>query len=296
MEHIQEDKGLRSQAVMALVCGVTAISTGAILVKLADAPALVIAAYRVGLAALILVPVAAWQARSELRSLTRSDVKIAALAGLFLALHFAFWVSSLQFTSIANSVVLVNTSPLWVGIFSPLIIREKIHRRVVLSILLSIFGAFIIGYGDYSLGGDELRGDVLALAGGLCMAGYLLMGRKLRRKLSLIAYISLCYGSAAMILWITVILFGFPVWGFGGQTIAAFFCMAIFPQLIGHSCYNWALKYFSASFIAVSLLGEPVGSTFLAYLIFNEGLTFLKVIGGVFILTAIVLAASQENS
>lgn len=295
MHSMPEKRELRTHAIVALLCGVAAISTGAVLIRLADAPALVIAAYRVGLAALILVPIAAGLARHELKSLNMSDLKIAGLAGLFLALHFASWVSSLEYTSIANSVVLVNTSPLWVGIFAPLIIGEKIQRVVILSILLSVLGAFVIGYGDYTLEGDELWGDALALAGGLCMAGYLLMGRKLRQKLSLIAYVSVCYGSAAIILWITVILLGFPVWGFSGKTVAAFLSMALFPQLIGHSCYNWALKYFSASFIAVSLLGEPVGSIFLAYLIFDEGLTLLKVIGGLFILTAIVLAASREK-
>jgi drug/metabolite transporter (DMT)-like permease len=295
MVNAWKEKDSQINPTIALIGGVVAISTGAILIRLADAPALVIAAYRVGIAAVMILPVAVYKARDELLNLSIADLKIALLAGLFLALHFAAWVSSLKFTSVANSVVLVNTSPLWVGIFAPFITKDKIKRLVVLSICMSVFGAFIIGLGDYALQGSELLGDVLALIGGFCMAGYLLMGRKLRQKLSLIAYVSVCYGSSAIILWSLVIMLDFQMWGFSGQTVAAFFSMALFPQLIGHSCYNWALKYFSTSFIAVSLLGEPVGSIFLAYILFHEGLTFVKIIGGVFILTAIYLAANSET-
>jgi drug/metabolite transporter (DMT)-like permease len=297
MDNAWKEKDYRVNPAIALIGGVLAISTGAIFIRLAaDAPALVIAAYRVGIATLMILPISVFKARDELLNLSSAELKTASLAGLFLALHFAAWVSSLKFTSVANSVVLVNTSPLWVGIFAPLITKEKIKRPVLLSIFISIFGAFVIGYGDYVPESKALAGDFLALAGGFCMAGYLLMGRKLRQKLSLIAYVSVCYGCSAIILWFLVILLGFPIWGFSGQTVAAFFSMALFPQLIGHSCYNWALKYFSTSFIAISLLGEPVGSTFLAYMFFHEGLSLMKITGGVFILTAIYMAANSEAS
>jgi drug/metabolite transporter (DMT)-like permease len=297
MDNAWKEKDYRINPTLALIGGVLAISTGAIFIRLAaDAPALVIAAYRVGIATLMILPISVFKARDELLNLSSAELKTASLAGFFLALHFAAWVSSLKFTSVANSVVLVNTSPLWVGIFAPLITKEKIKRPVLLSIFMSIFGAFVIGYGDYVSGSNALAGDFLALAGGFCMAGYLLMGRKLRQKLSLIAYVSVCYGSSAILLWSLVILLGFPIWGFSGQTVAAFFSMALFPQLIGHSCYNWALKYFSTSFIAISLLGEPVGSTFLAYMFFHEGLSLMKITGGVFILTAIYIVANSEAS
>jgi drug/metabolite transporter (DMT)-like permease len=297
MDSSLKEKKLPINPILSLFVGVLAISTGAILVRLAEeAPALVIAAYRVGIAAVIIFPIAFATARDELLNLSTSDLKIALIAGFFLAMHFAAWVSSLKYTSIANSVVLVNTSPLWVGIFAPVITKEKIKPMVVLSILISILGAAIIGYGDYSSESSALWGDFLALAGGFSMAGYLLMGKKLRHKLSLIAYVFVCYGSSAILLWSLVILLGLQLWGFSGQTVAAFFSMALFPQLLGHSCYNWALKYFSTGLVAVSLLGEPVGSIILAYVLFHEGLTVMKCIGGGFILTAIYLAASRENS
>jgi len=271
-----------------------AISTGAVFARIADAPSLVIAAYRVGIASLLLVPIAFWKAPSEFRGLSSKDLKMAFLAGAFLAMHFATWISSLTFTTISNSVILVSTSPLWVGILAPLLIKEKIRHMTLLSILLSIIGCVIIGSGDLAMGGNALRGDFLALTGGICAAGYLILGKALRHKLSLLVYISLCYGSAAIILWIVVLVMGLQVSGFSNQTLSAICAMAVISQLIGHSSYNWALRYCSTTLVALSFLGEPVGSTILAYLLFHEELTLTKTIGGFIILVAIYLAARAE--
>ena len=277
-----------------LISGILAISTGAIFARIADAPALVIAAYRVGLASVLLVPVACWKARDELRSLSSKDLKIAFFAGTFLAMHFATWISSLKFTAISNSVVLVSTSPLWVGILAPLLIKEKIKRMTLLSILLSMVGCVIIGSEDFSSEGGELWGDFLALMGGFCAAGYLILGKALRQRLSLLVYIAICYGSAAVILWILVLMMGLQVSGFSNQTLGAIWAMALISQIIGHSSYNWALRYCSTSLVALSFLGEPVGSTILAYFIFHEQPTLTKVVGGLVILAAIYLAARSE--
>ncbi len=279
----------------ALISGVLAVSTGAIFARLADAPALVIAAYRVGLATLILTPIAWLKVRDELLNLSFRDLKLAVIAGLFLALHFATWISSLDYTSVANSVVLVNTNPLWVGLLTPLITRERVKIAVAVSIIISVSGGIIIGVGDFATGGKALLGDFLALLGSICAAVYLLLGRNLRRKLSLLAYIFVCYGSAAVILWMIVVSLNLQVSGFSTNTYAAFLSMAVITQLIGHSSYNWALRWFSATLIAISLLGEPIGSTILAYIIFNEGLTWAKVVGGGLILSAIYISAISEN-
>ena len=280
---------------LALILGTMAVSTGAIFARLADAPALVIAAYRVGLATLILAPIAWYKTRDEIKTLSKRDLKLAVTSGCFLAVHFATWISSLDYTSVANSVVLVNTNPLWVGLLTPLIARERVKRAAVYSIGISVIGGAIIGYGDFATGGKALLGDGLALAGSMCAAIYLLLGRSLRRKLSLLAYIFICYGSAAVILWIIVLSLRLPVTGFSPGTVAAFWGMALIAQIIGHSTYNWALRWLTAGLIAISLLGEPIGSTILAYLIFDEGLTVYKVVGGVIILSAIYLAASSES-
>lgn len=279
----------------ALVSGVLAVSTGAIFARLADAPSLVIAAYRVGLATLLLTPIAWIKARDELFNLSFRELKLAAVSGLFLAFHFATWISSLEYTSVANSVVLVNTNPLWVGLLTPLLTRERIKAAVAMSIIISVAGGIIIGAGDFATGGRALLGDFLALLGSICAAFYLLLGRNLRRKLSLLAYIFVCYGCAALFLWLIVLGLKLQVTGFSTNTYATFWAMAIITQLIGHSSYNWALKWFSATLIAISLLGEPIGSTILAYIIFNEGLSGSKVIGGVLILSAICISAASEN-
>lgn len=289
------DDGPSYNLYLALIIGIMAVSTGAIFARLADAPALVIAAYRVGIASLILAPITWWKARDEILTLSKQDLKLAVISGFFLAMHFATWISSLDYTSVANSVVLVNTNPLWVGLLTPLIAKEKVKRAAVISIVISVIGGTIIGYGDFATGGKALLGDGLALAGSLCAAVYLLLGRTLRRKLSLLPYIFICYGSAAVILWIIVLSLGLPISGFSNTTVAAFLGMAIVAQIIGHSTYNWALKWLSAGLIAISLLGEPIGSTILAYFLFDEGLTVYKFVGGGIILSAIYIAASSET-
>ncbi len=278
-----------------LIGGIIGVSTGAVFARLADAPALVTAAYRVGLAALILIPLAAWKARDELRQLSTRDIKLAMLSGFFLAMHFASWISSLDYTAIANSVVLVNTIPLWVGLLTPLITGDRIQKPTVISIGLSVIGGAIIGFGDFATGGQALWGDFLALVGAFSAAIYLLLGRNLRRKLSLLSYVAVCYGSAAVILWLIVLLLKLPITGYSTQTVAAFWAMALISQILGHTSYNWALKWFSTGFIAVALLGEPIGSTILAYILFDEGLTGLKLMGGLFILSAIYMAALGEK-
>ena len=281
--------------IIILAIGILGVSTGAIFARMAEAPALVTAAYRLGLASLILIPLAAWKSRAELRHLSIQDIKLATLSGFFLALHFASWISSLDYTAIANSVVLVNTIPLWVGLLTPIITKDRLTRATIISIIVSVIGGVIIGYGDFATEGQALLGDFLAIIGAICAAFYLLIGRRLRPKLSLLSYVAICYGSAALFLWIAVIALQLPVRGYSPQTVGAFWAMALVSQIIGHSSYNWALKWFSTGFIAVALLGEPIGSTIMAYFIFDEGLTWPKFIGGFFILSAIYIAAAGEH-
>ncbi len=288
------DTGPPVAPLLVLSLGVVAISFGAIFVRLAEAPALVTAAYRVGLASILLAPAACWRSRDELVGLGRRDLALATLAGLFLALHFATWIASLDYTSVANSVVLVNTNPIWVGLLGPLLTKERLRRRTAGCILLSVIGVFIIGWGDLATGGAALYGDLLALAGSLCAAFYLLIGRTLRSRLSLLAYIMVCYGSAAVFLWTAVLGLTIEFTGFSATTWAAFAGMAVFSQLVGHSSYNWALKWLSTSTVAISLLGEPIGASILAWVIFGEALTAAKLVGGVLVLTAIYLIAREE--
>ncbi|MGD9252169.1 MAG: DMT family transporter [Desulfobacterales bacterium] len=279
---------------LVLSIGVAAISTGAIFVRLADAPALATAAYRVGLASVLLLPAAGAYSRAEIKGLHPKDIGLAITAGFFLALHFATWIASLDYTSVANSVVLVNTNPIWVGLLGPLLTGDRVRRSTLGCIGLSVLGAAVIGWGDFSTGRQALIGDALALAGSLSAALYLLIGRNLRARVSLLAYIFLCYGSAAIVLWAAVLSLGVAHTGFSAVTWAAFGGMAVLSQLVGHTSYNWALKWIRTSTVAVSLLGEPIGASLLAWLLFGETLTIAKLVGGGLILSAIYLVARDE--
>ena len=284
---------------MALMVGVLSVSTGAIFVRYAqqEAPSLTIAAYRMGIA-FVVVLVPTWiNHRRELQSLTYRDLGLAATSGFFLALHFATWVYSLEITSVAISVVMVNTAPLWVGLLTPLMTRERLSTATVLGIALSFIGAVAIGWGLESDGdaSNDLLGGMFATIGAMGLAVYLLIGRNLRRRHSLGVYVTVCYGAAACYLYLVVIGTGQRVAGFSPRTWLYLIGLALVSQILGHTTNNWALRFFSASLIAVALLGEPICSTLLAYVLFAETLTAVQVGGAALILVGIYLAASAER-
>jgi len=284
---------------LVLGIGVLSVSTGAVLVRYAqeDASSRVIAAYRMGIAfVMVLIPTLA-NHRRALLSLSRRDLLLATVSGFVLAVHFATWISSLAFTSVANSVVLVNTIPLWVGLLTPLIARERLARATIVSIVLSVAGAVIIGLGleRSSQTTQHLLGGSLAVTGAVGAALYILIGRNLRRRHSLLVYVTVCYGSAAAFLWLGVLASGQPISGFSGRTWLCLFALALVSQILGHTSYNWALRYFSASMIAIALLSEPILSTLFAFLLFQESLTALQAAGALLILVGIYGAAREEK-
>ena len=285
---------MRRFAFPALVFGIFAISTGAIFARLSDAPPLATAAYRLIIASLILAPFAFAYRRHEIAQLNRKDLICTFSAGAFLAVHFGAWISSLSYTSVASSVALVNTIPIWVGL-AAFFMGEKLSKLTWIALILSIIGGFLVGYGDFSLDPKALWGDCLALVGGIAVSGYVILGGKVRKKLSLLAYISLCYGTAAIFLCIICLLLGVKMSGFSPFNWLIFLGIAIVPQLLGHSCYNWALGYASAGFIAVALLGEPIGSSILAFFMFDEFPTPIMFLGFAFLMVAIVIAAMGEQ-
>jgi drug/metabolite transporter (DMT)-like permease len=285
----------RFNPVLILLVGVLAVSSGSIFVRLAESPPLVTALWRLTFATALLLPFAWWKAGAELHRLSVRQIGAGALAGFFLALHFATWISSLGFTSVANSTVLVNTAPVWVAALTPFLTRERVSGRAWLGIAASVSGAVIIGFGDFAGGGRALLGDALALAGSLALALYLLLGRQLRATLSLPAYLLLCYGSATVLLWLAVLATGQSISGFNLQTWGALLGMAVVSQHLGHSSYNWAIKYFSAGFVAVCLLGEPILGSLLAWWLLGEALTWGKALGGMIILAGIYLAATERR-
>ena len=279
-----------------LFIGIIGISTGSIFARYAEAPSLVISTYRTGIAATFMAPIALIHYRQELLSIKQKDLIYVFLAGLFLALHFATWITSLFYTSVASSVVIVETIPIWTALLSPLVTKDRTSLLSWLGIGLSFIGMIIITTGDFSIGKKALIGDLLALAGAWFGTFYFLAGRVVRPRMGLPSYTFICYGTAFAILLSTSLILGLPLRGFSTRTWWAFAGMGLVSQIMGHSSYNWALKHVSAGLVAVALLGEPLGATFLAWLLFHESLTIAKIIGGTAILTGIILAARGENS
>lgn len=274
-----------------LPIGIVAISTASIFIKLCEAPVLIIATYRMMLASLMLMPFACY--KKTWRGWKRSEMGWVFLSGLFLSLHFAFWIASLKYTSVASSVVLVTTHPIFVGIGSWLFLKERIGMNLVLGIALSVLGSGLISYGDMSLSKEALMGDGFALLGAIAASGYLLVGRKMRKEQDLFSYIFPVYSTAGLILILLSLIFQKSYWGYSPSTYLFLFLLALVPQLIGHTTFNWALKYLPASMVAITILGEPLGSTILAYFILGEGLTTWKVLGGISIFAGILVALKK---
>ena len=297
---------------LALSFGILAVSTASIFIRYAqqEAPSLFIAALRLSLAALILAVPAVTTRGQELRSVSKRDFFLALVSGTFLATHFATWISSLEFTSVVSSVVLVTTTPLFVAALSPMLLREPLSRIAMIGLVVAFIGIMIVALNESCevaawrlsctsmnsfLTGDALQGNVLALAGALSAAIYVIIGRKLRSKLSLLSYIFIVYGMAAVVLVAAMIYAGISLFNYSPQTYLWVLLLALIPQLIGHTTFNWALGYLSAAFVSITLLGEPIGSTILAYLILNEVPGILEIAGGLLILSGILIASRNEN-
>lgn len=303
-----ENSPKRVQPIFATLAGILFVSTASIFIRFAQAEAssIAIAAARLLIASVVLVPIAITRYRQEWLQLNKSDLVKGLLSGLFLALHFATWITSLQLTSVASSVVLVTTTPLWVAILSPVVLQEPIRRSVLIGLLVSVTGGMIVGIGnacDFDqgtlicqaqvFGGQAMLGNFLALFGAWMAAGYMIMGRQLRKKLNTIPYIALVYGVAALILLVVVIIRAEPVFDYSGETYIWLLALGVFPQLLGHSLFNWALKYISAAYVSLTLLGEPIGTIILALIFLQESPTPLEGMGAVLIMIGILVGSTR---
>jgi drug/metabolite transporter (DMT)-like permease len=291
----------------ALLIAILAVSTSSIFIRFAQAgaPSLVIAALRLTFATLMLAPIAFTRHRNELSSLTGADLILGLVSGLFLAIHFGTWISSLEFTTVASSVVFVSTGPLWVALLSPVLLNERLQRVALLGLALALLGGVIVGLSDACMWdhglqcpdlkrvmqGRAMWGNFLALVGAWAVSGYLIIGRKLRTKVSLIPYIFVVYGMAAIGLLAAMFLAGESPSGHPPQAYFWIFLLAAFPQLIGHSTYNWALRFIPASLVAITTLVEPIASAILAYFILREIPSNGVLFGGALILSGIYFAS-----
>ena len=284
----------RPSVYVVLGIGVFAVGWAAIFIRLADAPALSTAAFRLTFAALPVAGYAAIRRRPDLSRLRGSEWWLLLGSGVALAVHFGSWIASLQLTTVASSVALVTTQPLWAALIAAVALRERITRGTLLAILVATAGGALIGLRDFAAGSEALLGDALALVGAVCAAVYFIIGRRVRAGLDLATYIGVVYPVAALALLATAVGVRQPLSGFPAQTWTMFLLLALVPQLVGHSSLNWAVRYLPAHVVTVALLGEPVLSTLLAIPFLGERPGGLRVLGGLITLVGVYLALREE--
>lgn len=283
----------------ALAVAIVAISTGAILVRLSNAPSTVAAFYRVLFTTLPLIPLAVWRYREEFAKIGWRDLVIATLAGIALAVHFAAWFESLAWTSVAASTTLVQSQPLFVALGAFFLLQERLTARMTVGMVVAVAGVAVMSLGDL-LGGvlvgpDPLLGNALALLGALMAAVYVLVGRSVRQRVVVIPYVVIVYSICTLCLLAFVLGQGHPIVDYPAREWLIFAGLAIGPGLFGHTVINWTLGHLESSVVSVSLLGEPIGATLLAFLILAEVPTVFTVIGGAIILAGIYTTAIDRE-
>ncbi|MDI6894636.1 MAG: DMT family transporter [Bacillota bacterium] len=270
-----------------LGAAVVSVSFSSLFIRLSSAPPLAIAAYRMGFTTLILAALLVRFDRGALSRLSGKELAWCFASGSFLALHFATWITSLFYTTVASSTVLVSLQPLFVMAGSHFLYRERVPPLGLAAAGLAIAGSALIGGGDVRAGGASLWGDVLAFTGAAMVAGYVLIGRRLRQKLSLLGYTVPVYGVCSLLLFLMSALNGQRLTGFPGRDWLLFLALAVVPTIGGHTLYNYCLRYLPAHVVSVASLGEPVGASLLVLALLGEVPAVTTMLGGVLVLGGI---------
>ena len=292
------------KAYLAIVIAIASASSAAILIRLAlqeSMPPALIAGARLFIAALVLTPLTLKSYWSHILKLSRNELMLAALSGIFLAIHFIAWVSSLQYATVLVSVVIVSSVPIWVAMLEVIFLSVRLSRPVIIGLLIALTGGISIGL---PLGGSEagaspasaienatLLGASLAWIGALAISAYMLIGRKLRAKLPLIPYIWLVYSSATLVMAAVILLTATPVFGFSLEGYWVLLVMGLVPQLLGHSAVNFVLEYFPATLVSLFSQLEPIGSAVLAFILFSELPPGQQIIGSGIVIAGVFLAS-----
>lgn len=291
-------------AYIAIFVAVASISAAAILIRFAlgeAMPPVLIAGSRLFIATVVLTPITLTRFWSHIQQLTRKEFILASISGIFLAIHFLAWVSSLQYTTVLVSVVIVTTGPIWVAILEVIFLRIQLSRLVVIGLVIALAGGIFIGLSGH--GGDAgttlavaesdttIIGALLSWIGAMAVAVYMLIGRKLRAKLPVIPYIWLVYGIATIVMLVVLLFTSTPVFGFNMEGYLVLLAMGLVPQLIGHSSLNYVLEYFPATFVSMFTQLEPIGSAMLAVILFNELPPPQQIIGSAIIIFGVLLAS-----
>lgn len=274
-----------------IAVAIISISFASIFIKWSEAPAVIIAAYRMLFAALILMPFALRKAyREEMRWLERRQWWAVGLIGIILAFHFVAFNAALKETSVASATILITCHPIVVGVLGYIYLKER-PRRSGAGIVLGLAGVVVISSADLS--GGAIYGDLLALAGMLAAAFYLLGGRVLRQRVSVIPYAFLIYLIAAAVLFLSAVATGVPLWPYPADELVLFLALAAVSTIFGHTLLNWSLRYMPAAFVSLSMLGEPVGASILAFFLLSEAPSAGMLVGGAMVMAGILLTAGS---
>ncbi|MBG9791542.1 multidrug transporter [Paenibacillus dendritiformis] len=264
-----------SHLYLLLIVGIIAISFSAIFVKWSEAPASIIAMYRLLLTNLVLLPWA-FAYRAEWRAVRGKDWLRMGISGLFLAIHFLLWMESLRHTTVASSTMILSLEPILVMLGSFWLFKQRTTPAALAGIVIAIFGIMLIGWGDLRLSGQALYGDLLSVLGTVAVVVHMLLGQDLRQRISSYVYNFTVFFVAGGVLALYNMGAGYPMSGYPGREWLLFLLMALVPTVLGHMLFNWLLKYVSATSISMSVLGEPVGASLLAWILLGEMMTALQ--------------------
>ncbi|KAB7706934.1 EamA family transporter [Bacillus aerolatus] len=278
-----------------LLIGVLSVSTSAIFVKLSSADAGIIAFYRLLFTVLLMAPLFLFKYVGELKAVSRRDWIFSLIAGIFLAFHFILWFESLNYTSVASSTVLVTLQPLFAFAGTYFIFKERFTLGALTGGAVAIAGSFIIGWGDFQVSGQALYGDILALAACALITGYLLFGQTIRKRMSLMTYTFIVYFNCTVVLFFYVLIKQESFYPYPVNEWINFLMLAIISNLLGHTLFNWSLKYISTSSISMAILLEPVGASILAWWLLEEKVMAAQFIGGAIVLSGLLLFVADPK-
>lgn len=277
-----------------VLIGVIFVSISSVLSKIATAPPLIIATYRIGFSAILMLPLFLKTEKNLHKKMTPKLWLLCSLSGVFLALHFATWLTSIKMTSIASSTVLVNTHPIFILFGTYFIFKEKVSKKAMISIFIALIGSAIITFGDSAIGQHNLLGDLLAIAGGFFVAAYMLIGRYARQYISVTAYTFIVYTCCTIVLLFMDFVTGTSLIGYPSSDFVIFLSLAVFCTLLGHSVFSWSLAYLKPTFVSNTILGEPVFATIWAILFLKEFPSVFQLFGGALILIGIFMHVQAE--
>lgn len=272
-----------------IMIGVFSVALSAIFVKMTSADSGVTAFYRMLFSVLIMSPVFFLKYTHEIKKLSKRDWAFASIAGVFLSFHFILWFESLNYTSVASSTVLVTLQPLFAFAGTYFFFKEKVSIKTLIAGAIAIAGSVLIGYGDFKVSGSALYGDLLALIACALITAYLLFGQDVRKRLSLVTYTFVVYSVSTITLFFYILFKGESFGPYPTSEWMWFLLLAIIPNLLGHTLFNWALKWVSTNVISIAILFEPIGAAILAYFILGEYLSVSQIVGGSVVLAGITL-------